>query len=262
MRINHILIKIMVTILFILNCSGNDDNKKDYSVKDTLSVNFNQIKKIIIDNHSGGINIVGDTLADKWECIVTKVVRGENEQDLLELVNYGSIEMIDQPNSIKIKTSVNEDFPKNKEMLFYFEFIIPKETAVEIKNINGEIMTDNLQNQLKINNLTGNIQATHITSDFIDCETVTGNIYISARDITDEIQWSFLATTGNIDLTFIEGVNARLTARVNTGFINWSHIDYFSILEETQGLLKARIKEGKGEIFIETITGNINITSY
>ena len=140
--------------------------------------------------------------------------------------------------------------------------------SIEVNNINAKIV--------KLKASTGSIHASEVKVDEMNAEVSTGNIDLNQENVNN---LNLVSSTGNIKLNNII-INNHLKARASTGNVTLIDSDALSInIKTSTGNIKGILLTGKtfhtststghvnvptgttgGECYLETSTGNIDIT--
>ncbi len=129
---------------------------------------------------------------------------------------------------------------------------VPADVSTNLRSLNGSITLDGVNGKHFIQNQTGNVSVKNTTGDIrvvsttgnVILESLTGNIYAKS-------------VSGNIDVLNNEG---EIRLRSVTGHIKAENISGTLVSATTSGNVNAGFSNVEVGIYIETISGNINLS--
>jgi len=184
-----------------------------YSYTETQHINIEEnLKKLVLENHWGGVKIIGEERSDIL-LNINKIIWTKNE----ELAN-------DRSEAFKIKTSQIEDTLKillpqanaNLRDTVNMEILIPKHLELDIATSNGEILlydVENPEKDLKLKSTGGNIEVKPVRFKKTFVDTKDGDVSLKHIDSSINIE----TTSGHVEFSGI--VNSESKIISNTGNI-------------------------------------------
>lgn len=164
---------------------------------------------------------------------------------------------------IEITTEINrsgEDgifkFNLGRDQRVDFEIIIPANLEIDVENVNGNISSNNLNNDLKIDLVNGEVDLENYTGR-LECEITNGSF---SAEIDSTRGMNVSTINGNVTLHLNNFMNANLRAETVNGKISEENLQ-FSITEREKKFLKGKLGSGDPDVDlrIETVNGKIRL---
>ena len=233
-----------------------------------------------IDNVFGSIEVVG-TSGTEAQVTVNKSYRAESKQKLEEARRKVTIDVTDQPDSLKLY--VNGPFRCNcndgcghRDFEGYmvkmdFQVQVPRDTDVRIKTVNeGRVSVRDINGKFVVRNVNGDIQMRNVAGP-VSARTVNGPVKISFRQNPSEAS-DFETVNGAVELQFAKNLAADFRFKTMNGAIYSdfpaSAMPASGMEEEHHGakvVFRAnrytgvRIGSGGPQIKVENLNGDIRI---
>ena len=171
---------------------------------------------------------------------------------------------IDSSNSIiKITTDITkggEDgffkFNTGRDQRVDYEIIVPSGIEIEIENVNGNISTGKLSNDLNIDLVNGEVALDNYTGR-LKCEITNGSF---SAEIDSTTGMDVSTVNGGVTLKLNNFINANLRAETVNGRITEENLQ-LRVVEKEKKLFKGKLGSGESnvDINIETVNGKIKL---
>ncbi|MEK3911473.1 hypothetical protein [Paenibacillus sp. FSL H7-0331] len=209
---------IILSLLFLLAACGL---KEEPWGEKNLVLQASELKRLVIDNKNGEIEIVGTTDSDSIQVTADVTSKNINKDNL-------KLDLNDEKDTAYLNASFKSQFlsmgsgtvnlqikaPKHLqiEILSHKDGnirILDMSSGVKVDNINGNINVANTKGPLTITSRDGNLKLYEITSD-IEIKNVNGQIDV------DQVEGSAIIDVGDgtLDLNHV-GQNATITQSGN-----------------------------------------------
>lgn len=255
---SRIYILIIVTgILVSFNGCGYMSKKylKTKSEEHTIST-LNK-RKIKLENISGNVLIKQGSDSSQMIVEATKKVK-VRKKDLDEPFDEIEIRIDTDDDVIKI-TSQNHfnrrvtifKFISENSASVDYEITVPAGIELDINNVNGNVTSDNLNNDLSLNLVNGKTDLSNY-SGILECETVNGSVN---AEILSTNGVDVNTVNGSITLNLNNYINAEIDAQTVNGKISDSNL-IIKEIESKKRRFKGYLGSGTPEIMIKTRTVN------
>lgn len=262
-----------------------DRNDPDLSVRaeETFQKSFSMPaahRTLEIDNVFGSIEVTG-TSGTEALVTVNKTYRAESKEKLEEARRKVTIDITDQPDSLKLY--VNGPFRCNcndgcghRDFEGYmvkmdFQVQVPRDTDVRIKTVNeGRVSVRDISGKFVVRNVNGDIQMRNIAGT-VSARTVNGPVKISFRQNPTEAS-DFQTVNGAVELQFAKNLAADFRFKTMNGAIYSDFpataLPLSGMQEEHHGAkvvfradryTGARIGSGGPQFKVENLNGDIRI---
>ncbi|MEZ4820900.1 MAG: hypothetical protein R2942_00280 [Ignavibacteria bacterium] len=190
------------------------------------TVSTSGIKKIKLENISGNILIKQGIDSSKMTVEATKEIK-VRKKDLDKPIDEIEINIDTDDNMIRIKTEYNAP---NRKTIFNFNMgnkasvdyviTVPPGIDLGIENVNGNITSDKLDNDLSIDLVNGKTEITNY-SGILQCEIVNGSF---TGEILNTGGVGISTVNGSVTLNLNNYINAELWAETVNGKISDSNL--------------------------------------
>lgn len=248
-----------ITGCFIVDPDLDIDNQ-NYTVQESIGMNFfvENNSKVTIEGINGTIEVIGKTNLDQVEIRGEKIVASESNTDAETNLRNLDIQVVKSRETLQIKT-IQPENTRGRNYTVNYVLYVPMNVSVSIKNINGQVEVDSLQNYVNISLVNGNISLDDIAGN-VDVGVTNGQI---AADVTipNRGKVNLQTTNGAISLNIPQTTSAELYAAVTNGNIKTSNLSLQNVNQSATSL-KARLGTGNGSINLKTVNGNIQMAGY
>lgn len=253
---------ILITVLFIFSISGCGFLAKRYTKSETSEYRFNISgkKKLHLENVSGNINVHKSSDDSK---IVVKAVKEAKvkKQDLDKPFEDAKIDIDSNSDVISVSTDIKRKggfklFSLGGNVKVEYDLYIPEGIEIEIENVNGDIYSKNLSNNLDISLVNGDVEVENYSGE-LDCEVTNGS-FKGEIDLTSGMNISII--NGGVSLSLNSFMDANITAETVNGKITDENLPLRDVKKEKKKFrAKLGDKETNVEINIETVNGKIKL---
>lgn len=164
---------------------------------------------------------------------------------------------------VSIVTEINKDGNDNifnldidRDQRVDYEIKIPAEMTLEIENVSGNIVSENLSNNMKIDLINGDVDLENYTGR-LECEVTNGD-FSGHIDSTRGIDINTI--NGNVSLFLNNYMSVNVRAETVNGKISEEELQFKNTIKE-KGLFKGTLGNGDSntDIKIETVNGRIKL---
>lgn len=259
---NKLLVIILgLTLLSVSSC-GLLSKKYTKTKTDEFRLNAAGKKKLKLDNVSGTITIShsndsGELTVKAFKEIKVKKKYLETPFDEIE------IKIDSSDNFINIETQIGkkgEDdifkFNIDRDQRVDYEIQVPSGMDIEVENVIGNIVANSLDNDLKIDVISGEVSIEDYTG-LLECEITNGD-FTGHIDSTRGININTI--NGSVTLFLNNYINANIKAESSNGKIQEDNLQFRDLIKE-KGLFKAKLGKGDSNVGIkvETVNGRIRL---
>ncbi len=225
------------------------------SIEEDNGFSISGIKSITIENSKGGIITYGSGINDTILYTLNKTIKAETKEKAQN--HFNEIQLLTSIINDTLQCSVS--YPFNTDYLEsygYLDMYIPHEIPITIQSMVEGVYVSYMSNELWVRDVKDHISiAGHNGS--CDVHTNKGEIRIEIA-IPDGGYCKAKTEQGDIILTIPSQTSAAINAKTYSGNIIFNGLNIES-LNQSNGLLSGTLGTGKGEIWLETKSGNINI---
>ncbi|MEO8447149.1 MAG: hypothetical protein ABI528_06615 [bacterium] len=259
MRVKLIL---LIACLTFATISGCGVLSKRYTKSETVnfSISAQGKTKLKLDNTRGSVILTHSPDSGSIRVKVSKEIKVK-KKFLNTPFNEIGIRIDSAANIVSITTELMSDdgegvfrFNMGKDQRVDYEIQVPSNVELEIENVSGNITTNGLDNDLKIDLVNGDVSLEEYTGK-LECEITNGS-FSGRIDSTRGITVS--TVNGSISLFLNNFMNADLRAETVNGRITDDNISFKEVIREKK-LFKAKLGNGepKIDIRVETVNGKI-----
>jgi len=163
-----------------------DEKKYHFDAEETLPAG--EIESVEVTNLYGDLNVI-PVAGDSIEIHMTKVVRGETEQDAQGIADSVKIVTRQENGVLHVRTNREELDQKGRKLNTHFTFHLPEDLPIVLKNRYGDISVSKRSAACRIENTYGMVKARSITGDLfisnryrpVEVKSIQGNLEIKNR---------------------------------------------------------------------------------
>jgi len=257
-------ILIIITGIFFLSISisncGFLSKKYTKTEKSEISISTVSKKKISLDNTNGEIKILKSTDVNKLVIIAHKEIKVKKKNletpfdEIIIDIDTNS-DVISVTSKIKDKGEV-QFFHFGKETRIDYDIYVPENIEIEIVNVNGNIDSKTITNDLRIELTNGDVDLERYTGK-LNCE-ITNGAFNGRIDSTNGINIEVI--NGSVELNLNNFINANVTAETMNGKISEENLQFRDLKKGKKSLSgKLGNTDNKVDIHIETTNGKIKL---
>jgi len=280
--------KIAVAVIaFALAVTVVDASRRNWNAeaREPFHYTFSNDKTLDVDNVDGTIQVVGDngnTIRVEGE----RIARGEDQQALDHAKRDVKLDVNEKDGTAQLY--VNGPFRDGNhssddhgfhihydgheyEVTYNFTIHVPRETALRLRTVNGDIKTDDTRGKFDIHGVNGSVTMTGIAG-YGTLHTVNGRTAVSFRENPRQAS-DFQTVNGAIEASFPPNFSADLRLKTVNGQA-YTDFEATALLpstaqagERSNGKFvyksnhtsSVRIGAGGPELTFETVNGDIRI---
>lgn len=237
------------TVALIHSANSEISNQEDPYRSEFFRVDHNPT--ININTLSGDIEVVQNSAIEGVQ--IDLYVKREFSlwSGARNLDNYRII-IQKQGNSIIASVEDRRSNRSTDDVKFNFSVQVPKEASLNLRSINGKIDADNVEGQHYVQNLAGNLNIRNMTGE-IRAISTAGDIML------DNLKGNIYAKTVSGDIT-ADRDYGEIRLRTTTGDIVTSGISGTLVAASTSGDIQSDFQEVSIGVYLETTTGDIDLT--
>jgi hypothetical protein len=238
------------------------------------------IKRLLVDNISGSINIVGKPIAE-IRVVARRTIKGESDEKIVEAKEDVKLEFHQDRDRLEIIVTApwrNGDHVNWRGKEFYgyevqydFEIEVPRDIILFAHTVNeGDIDVQDVRGRFDLKNVNGAISAKGLAAEG-NAHTVNGSVEISFA-VSPKEDCSFKTINGRIEVELPATFAADVRFKTMNGKV-YSDFEYEDLPPESVNVERkygkrvyrrgenSRIRIGGGgpQLRFETLNGNINI---
>jgi hypothetical protein len=261
--------------------AGESVYKQDIRKTLTFSSATGERKRLVVDNISGSISVVG-AAGTGVELVAHETIRGESENRIEVAKQKVHLEISEEPDRILLyvdapwRCSDGSIHSRGRDYYGYdveydFELRVPASTDLSLKTVNhGAVSVKNVDGSFHIENVNGGITMGGISGSG-SFSTVNGDIKVEFAKNPDSNS-SFQTINGRLDARFAEDLSADLRLKTFNGEVYTdfavTSLPSASFTENRRERKKVyrngesfRVRAGRGgpELSFDTLNGDIYI---
>jgi hypothetical protein len=258
------IILFVVSLSVIASLNGCGLMSKKYTKKETVQhqINTEGKTKVKLDNITGSITISRSRDSNSLTVKAYKEIKVKKK--FLDMP-FDEIEIkIDTiSNIVNIKTEINKNgedgifkIDMGREQRVDYEITVPSNIEVEVENVNGNITTSGLNNDMKIDLVNGEVALESYTGR-LECDITNGS-FSGHIDSTKGLDINTI--NGSVTLFLNNYMSANVRAETVHGKITDENLQFRDIVRE-RGMFKGKLGSGDSiiDIRIETVNGKIKL---
>ena len=182
------------------------------------------------------------------------VVRSARTKADLE---YRKVIVESTPTSLRVYTEEPPDEVRNDVHVRHRAVLkLPRPSELTVRNINGNARIGEVDGPVRLGNINGELEVRHAAS-FAELSNVNGNMALTIERLSDRgIQMRHV--NGDINLRFLDSVNADLDVKMFNGTVN-SSLSNMSVQKISRSSFRGQIGSGGTPINGSHINGVITI---
>ncbi|MFC1557147.1 DUF4097 family beta strand repeat-containing protein, partial [candidate division KSB1 bacterium] len=200
-------------------------------------INFNRVR---LESVNGNIELYSVSGSDSIIIAGEKRVGSESVEDAEAHLSEIEVTIQQLAHELYVK-SVQPQVTFGRSYQIDYTIFLPDNLEVVVKNINGNILLDTINNNVSIVNTNGNIDGSVLLA-------LGGTITIDNNN-------------GNIDLEIPQNSSALIALDVTNGTITVDNLDLQNV-ESSPTYFYAMLGAGSGVISLSTVNGNIVMTGF
>ncbi|MCK6561590.1 DUF4097 family beta strand repeat protein [candidate division KSB1 bacterium] len=256
----------------VVDAGGQATERETFSFQ-VEAVNQSRLR---VEGINGPVEIVGVPGATTVEIWGERRVTSQSHEDAAAYLRHLEVRVSDSREEVLVKTiQPNDTHGRTLEVVYHLR--LPAAWQVQVKNVNGNVRVDSLQQQAKINLANGNVELYEISGTAtaaltngnlvmrgvhgnVSGELINGNILVETRLVPNGV-CELSAVNGIISLQIPKATSAELEAKVSNGTINLSGLT-LQVAASSPQTLRGRLGAGEGRIALATVNGNILVAGF
>lgn len=262
MKTRILLLLIGFGILVSLNGCGSMGKRYLKSSSEQHQISASGKKKVKLENVTGNITVRRSSDSGSVFLKASKEIKVK-KKFLDKPFDEIDIRIDTSGSLISISTEYNNNrddgffrFNIGRDRRVDYEISIPEDMDLEIENVNGVFSAKDLNNDLKIDLVNGEVDLINYTGR-LDCEITNGS-FSGEIDSTRGIDISTI--NGSVTLHLNNYMNANVRAETVNGRITEENLQ-FRIIDKEKKMFKGTLGNGDSntDIKIETVNGKIKL---
>lgn len=242
----------------------------------SFQVNIASQTQFRLEGVNGPVDVVGVPGATTVEVWGKRRVTSESEEDARDYLRHLEVRVSDSNDEILVQTIQPQNtHGRNLEVVYHVR--MPGNWRAIVKNTNGNVLLDSLQNQTSVNITNGNIELHEIAGAVkaeltngnmaltgvrgsVRAELINGNVFVETvlpRNGSCELK----TVNGTLGLQIPKATSAEFAADVSNGTINLVGLTLQATTSSPKAL-HGRLGSGEGSIKLNTVNGNIQVAGY
>ena len=227
-------------------------------VEDTIEKSFDVSEEAVLRlaNINGAVEIMG---WDKNEIKVTAIITAKNQEDRDRI----KVEFNQRSNGVSVETEYEKKSSwgrNNSSGKVDYTVMVPFGASLtDIELINGSLLIDKVQGEIKANTVNGSINVQGLADD-IELNSVNGSIKATYQKIDNNINEIEIATVnGSIKLHMPSDLNATINAETMHGSIKTAYGISSDKKMFSGRSLSGSVGSGDININLESVNGSIKV---
>ncbi len=256
----------------VVDAGGEATERETFSFQ-VQAVNQSRLR---VEGINGPIEIVGVPGATTVEIWGERRVTSQSREDAAAYLRHLEVRVSDSREEVLVKTiQPNDTHGRTLEVVYHLR--LPAAWQVQVKNVNGNVRVDSLQQQAKINLANGNVELYEISGTAtaaltngnlvmrglhgnVSGELINGNILVATTLVPNGV-CELSTVNGIVSLQIPKTTSAELEAKVSNGTINLSGLT-LQVAASSPQTLRGRLGAGEGRIALATVNGNILVAGF
>lgn len=227
-------------------------DKRDYAERDEFRQSYQlaQGSTVEVRNINGPLEIE-TTNGNTVEVYVARSARTKAD------LEYRKVIVESTPTSLRVYTEDPPDEVRNNVSVRHRAVLkLPRPSDLTVRNINGNARIGAVDGPVRLGNINGELEVGHAAS-FAELSNVNGNMALTIERLSDRgIQMRNV--NGNINLQFLDNVNADLDVKMFNGTVD-SSLSNLSVQKMSRSSFRGQIGAGGTPINGSHINGVITI---
>jgi hypothetical protein len=269
---------------FISTLFGDSRSSWNAEFKEAIKHTFAGDRTLDVDNINGFIHIIGDN-GTNIRVEGEKVIRALNQQEIDRAKREVTLDLNEKNGIAQVyvngpfrdhgSRSDNHGFHEHNdhdyEVTYNFTIHVPRDTALELRNVNGATTTEQTRGHFNLHGVNGAVTMTSVAGSG-KVNTVNGPVVASFRENPKEAT-DFKTVNGRIEASFQPNLAADLRFKTMNGQV---YTDFEStgvpsppstpgtrkdgrFVFKTDRATSVRVGAGGPELSFQTLNGSINI---
>lgn len=253
-------------VLFLLNgCDIIDHgtesvSRNDRTAEDSFSfeVDVGDRDLILLDAVNGTIELTGESNRQFVSIRGVRIVGSESVEDAEAHLSDLEVRVTTTSSAVRVNTEQPED-EAGRRYIVNYEILLPTDWRSNIKQINGTIKVDSLQDETEIALINGDIYMNDINAN-TEVELVNGTIDSKITVPTGGfLQQSIV--NGKIDLAIPTTTSSEFSARLRNGEISLNNLQLNQQTIEDNSVT-GKLGDGNGTISLNVTNGTIDVSGF
>jgi hypothetical protein len=211
-----------------------------------------------LEGINGNMDVIAESGTEDFVVGGFRRVRSSSLADAQEQLDRLQVDVSVEGDAIVIRTQQPSD-TEGRTFEVEYNLIVPERLEGNIRNVNGNILIDSMDDDVDVSTTNGNIS---LRDHFGSAEVRATNGNLDATVTLPQGGVLEMSTTnGNLDLDIPASTSANFVARVANGSITTSGLSLDNA-QSTPFSLTGVLGDGDGEIDIETVNGNIVVQGF
>lgn len=211
-----------------------------------------------LEGINGNIDVIAESGTEDFVVGGFKFVRSSSRADAEEQLDRLEVVVSVEGDAIVVRTEQPSD-TQGRTFEVEYNLIVPERLEGSIRNVNGNILIDSMEDDVDATTTNGNIS---LQDHFGSAEVRATNGNLDATVTLPQGGVLDMSTTnGSLDLDIPASTSANFVARVANGSITTSGLSLDNA-QSTPLSLTGVLGDGDGEIDIETVNGNIVVRGF
>jgi DUF4097 and DUF4098 domain-containing protein YvlB len=251
-------VKLSLLLIFLVNsvslmncnqydpiCSNNpNDNvsNTNFTAEDSFSYEIDVMDHsgLSLEAINGTIVVSEDSEANSVKIRGVRQVQSESIRDANAHLEELMVDIRDLKNEILVRT-IQPNQSEGRNYIINYTITLPRNMDININGVNGHIILDEIQGNVFVNLINGNIDG---EVSLPPGGTINMNLI-----------------NGNMVLNIPENTSAQIGAKTINGSVSAANLEIQNRIE-TSNSLTGTCGDGDGEIFLNTINGNIMVIGF
>ena len=235
-----------------------DSGPRKFAARKAFSfeVDIAQQSRLRLEAVNGNVAIDGRPGVRSVTITGERIVESSSLGDAEDHLDEVSVQVRDFSDEVFVRT-IHPRNSQHRNYVVHYTITMPKDLALEITHINGNLDVDTIENGVSIDHANGNVRLANVVGS---ARVKVVNGFINS-DVTMPLDGVIDMSTsnGNIDLAIPASTSATLSASVANGQIRTSNLALEDQSDSPRSL-DGTLGEGEGTIDLKTLNGNINVT--
>jgi len=252
---------IPLTFIALSGCSEQPFENVD-NTNHSASQEFNyeipvaSMARLKLTGINGPIDVVGVVDSRTVRIWGERQVASESHRDAESYLDQLTVGLVQSHDELVVRT-IQPENTHGRTCTVVYHLRVPLTWNIQISNVNGEIILDGLQGDAQFDVVNGRIRVRELTGQ-LAAGTTNGEIDV-LMTLPANGTCRLATVNGEIDLSIPKSTSARLGVALVSGKISLQNL---SLTNQVSSLmaLSGTLGEGKGQIDLQTVNGNIYIT--
>jgi hypothetical protein len=204
---------------------------------------------------NGPIDVVGVKDLRSVHVWGERQVSSDSYRDARSYLDEVKVSQVAADEELVIRT-IQPENTHGRDCSVVYHLRVPLNWALDISNVNGDIFLDGLQGDGHFDLVNGKIRVREFTGNLIAGIT-NGNVDVQMQ-LPENGACRLATVNGEIDLTIPKTTSARVDAALVAGKISLLNLS-LNHQVSNKNTLSGTLLDGKGQISMQTVNGNIHI---